>query len=215
VADQDRRHPDVIFVKPRASEGFGFTFLSRADFLRAAEALMKPAAKAQGVDIGNDAERQKLASDYLWRYFFKPEGKAFQRDNVRWIAAAAVIEKYGVKGPVPQIVKIERNADGGIVIAVADEFLKHPGFPLAVVVGKPSKGGGRAHFFATRAEYEDAGGRGLSDAMWLPQIVFRLYQTTPSVVMGLPKAGSEGAMSVECRALAFGRKAKLVERVHA
>ena len=175
---------------------------------------MKPAAKAQGIDLANAEERQKLAYDYLWRYFFRPDGKAFQRDNVRWIAAAATIEKYGVTGPMPQIVKVERKADGGISIGSGDEFLKHPGFPMAVIIGKPSKGGGRAHFFESRSDYEDAGARGLSDAMWLPQIVYRLYETTPSVVMGLPKAGGEGQMSVECRALAFGRKAKLVERKH-
>jgi hypothetical protein len=215
VADRDRRHPDVVFVKPRATEGYGFTFLSRSDFLRAAESLMKPAASAQGINLGNPDERQKLAYDYLWRYFFKPDGKVFQRDNVRWIAAAATIEKFGVQGPIPQIVKIERSADGGIVISAGNEFLKHPGFPMAVVVGKPSKGGGKAHFFETKREYEEAGARGLNDAMWLPQIVCRLYETTPSVVMGMPKAGSEGKVAVECRALAFGRKAKLVERKHA
>ncbi|MBM3513201.1 MAG: hypothetical protein FJX59_05735 [Alphaproteobacteria bacterium] len=215
MPERDRRHPDIIFLKLRAGDGFGFTFLSRADYLRAAEALMKPAAKAQGIDLTDPEARQKLAYDYLWRYFFKPEGKVFQRDNVRWIAAAAVIEKYGVNGPVPQIVKIERNADGGIVISSADEFLKHPGFPLAVVVGKPAKGGGKAHFFASKRDYEAAGSQGLTDAMWLPQIVFRLYETTPTVVMGMPKSGAEGKMAVECRALAFGRKAKLVERKHA
>jgi len=214
LAERERRHPDVIFVKPSVDVGFGFTFLSRAEYLRAAESLMKPAAKAQSVDLGNADERRKLAYDYLWRYFFKPEGKIFQRENVRWIAAAAVVEKFGVAGPVPQVVMIERNTDGGIVIADAPEFLKHPGYPMAVVIGKPSKGGGRAHFFANEKEYTAAGALGLTDAMWLPQIVYRLYETTPSVVMGLPAAGDKGNMSVECRALAFGRKAKLVERQH-
>ena len=33
--------------------------------------------------------------------------------------------------------------------------------------------------------------------------------------MGMPKEGKDGDMAVECRALAFGREAKLVERIGA
>ncbi|MCB2109248.1 MAG: hypothetical protein KDE14_16175 [Rhodobacteraceae bacterium] len=212
MSDQDRRHPDVIFVKTQTTSGYGFTYLSAGEFLRAAENFMKPAVKAMEIDPADPEQRKTVAYDYLFRYFVEPDSKTFQRDNVRWIAAAAVLEKFGMDHEVPQVVVIERRADGGIVIRAADEFLDHPGYPLAVVVGKPSKGGGVAHFFTTQEDYERAGAAGLTDDMWLPQIVYRLYAETPSVVMGLPASGGDGNMSVECRALAFGRKARLVER---
>ncbi|MDX2224774.1 MAG: hypothetical protein SFV21_18620 [Rhodospirillaceae bacterium] len=207
-----RTHPDVIFVKPDAASGYGFTYLSAGDFLRAAENFMRPAVKATGIDAADAEQRRSLAYDYLWRYFLEPDARSFQRDNVRWIVAAAVREKYGADGPVPQVISIERTAEGGVTIRDAQEYLDHPGFPLAVIVGKPAKGGGLAHFFASRAAYEAAGAAGLSDDMWLPQIVYRLYAETPSVVMGLPRSGGEGKMAVECMALGFGRKANLVER---
>jgi len=52
----------------------------------------------------------------------------------------------------------------------------------------------------------------MSEDVWLPQIVDRLYEVTRSVVMGMPKAGKDGKMQVQCRALSFGAKAELKER---
>ncbi|MEQ9447900.1 MAG: hypothetical protein RLN70_03225, partial [Rhodospirillaceae bacterium] len=130
--------------------------------------------------------------------------------------AAAVREKFreeADEGAMPRVVSIARSAsDGGIAIRSGSEYLDHPGFPMAVIVGKPSAGGGPAHFFADRSSYEKMGETEPTQECWLPQIVFRLYVQTPSVVMGMPKAGKDGDMAVECRALAFGRKAKLEER---
>ena len=136
------------------------------------------------------------------------------RDTVRWIAAAAAREKFADPNEsMPRVISIERKSDGGIVIRDAKEYLAHPGFPMAVIVGKPAKGGGAAHFFADQAAFEQAGKTALTEDIWMPQIVYRLYAETPSVVLGIPRNGSEGQMGVECRALAFGAPAKLVERV--
>lgn len=214
MSDEARRHPDVIFVKLKDTKGYGFTYLSEAEFNRAADKFLKPGVKAAGLDLDNIEQRRTFAYDYLWRVFFEPESQVFVRDTVRWIAAAAAREKFADPGnPMPRVIAIERKADGGIVIRDAKEFLSHPGFPLAVVVGKPAKGGGAAHFFAERAAFEEAGKMGLTDDMWLPQIVYRLYSETPSVVLGLPRTAASGQMGIECRALAFGAPAKLVERV--
>ena len=68
------------------------------------------------------------------------------------------------------------------------------------------------NFFSSRGHYEKVGQTAPNQETWLPQIVYRLYAETPSVVMGMPKQDKKGDMAVECRALAFGRKAKLVER---
>lgn len=175
-----------------------------------------PAVKYASLDPDDLDQRRTVAYDFLWRYFNKPQSKGYFRENVRWIAAAAVREKFredAEAGAMPQVVSIARNAgDGGIAIRSAVEYLEHPGYPLAVIVGKPSAGGGPAHFFPDRESYEKAGQSEPSQERWLPQIVFRLYEQTPSVVMGMPKQGKDGDMAVECRSLAFGREAKLLER---
>lgn len=209
--DSARHHPDVILVKLKDNSGYGFTYLNAADFNRAADRFLKPGVKTAGLDLANDEQRRTFAYDYLWRVFFEPDQQVFVRDTVRWIAAAAAREKFAA-GDMPRVISVERKADGGIVIRDAKEYLSHPGFPLAVIVGKPAKGGGVAHFFSDQDAFAAAGQQALSDDMWMPQIVYRLYSETPSVVLGMPRSGTTGQMGVECRALAFGAPAKLVER---
>ncbi|PHY00154.1 MAG: hypothetical protein CK529_06615 [Rhodospirillaceae bacterium] len=113
---------------------------------------------------------------------------------------------------MPRVISIERKTKGGIVICDAKKYLSHPGFPMAVILDKPTKGGGAAHFFADREAFVQLGITGLTDEMWLPQIVCKLYFETPSVVLGLSLTGSTGQMGGECRVLAFGEPAKLVGR---
>jgi hypothetical protein len=216
VAEGARRHPDVILVEVKPGEGFGFTYLSAADFDHAADHFLLPAVKFASLDPNDAEQRRNVAYDFLWRYFNKPNAKGYFRENVRWIAAAAVREKFAAEvdsRTMPRVIAIQRKpGDGGIAIRPGPEYLDHPGYPLAVIVGKPSAGGGQAHFFSRREEYERIGQSTPTQEVWLPQIVYRLYAETPSVVMGMPKQGKDGDMAVECRALAFGRKAKLVER---
>ena len=217
MAKRARRHPDLVLLQVVEGEGFGFTYLSPEDFEYAADHFMLPAVKYAEVDVSDPEQRRELAYDFLWRYFSKPQRKGYFRENVRWIAAAAVREKFAKEaaaGKMPRVVIITRKGGegGGIVIRDAHEYLEHPGYPLALIVGKPSAGGGAAHFFASRAAYEKVGSSPPSQEMWLPQIVYRLYAETPSVVMGIPRPGKKGDMGVECVALAFGERAKLVER---
>ena len=216
MAEGGRRHPDIVLVEVGGGEGFGFTYLSPEDFDYAADHFLLPAVKYASLDINDLDQRRTVACDFLARYFSKPDAKGFFRENVRWIAAAVVQEKFrkdAEAGAMPRVVRIARNpGDGGIAIRPGTEYLEHPGYPLAIIVGKPSAGGGPAHFFADRESYEKTGQSAPNQEKWLPQIVFRLYRQTPSVVMGMPKQGKDGDMAVECRALAFGRDAKLVER---
>lgn len=122
-------------------------------------------------------------------------------------------DKFGFEGPTPRVVVIENEDEGsGIVIREGEEFLDHPGWPMAVVIGHPAVGGGPASFFSSQTSFENTAKQPMSEDIWLPQIVDRLYEVTPSVVMGLPKAGKDGKMEVQCRALAFGAKAELRER---
>ncbi len=217
MAKRARRHPDLILLQVFEGDGFGFTYLSAEDFDYAADHFMLPAVKYAAADVSDPEQRRELAYDFLWRYFAKPQGKGYFRENVRWIAAAAVREKFAAEvadGKMPRIVVITRKGGegGGIVIRDGHEYLDHPGHPLAIIVGKPSAGGGSAHFFASREAYEQVGASAPNQEVWLPQIVFRLYAVTPSVVMGIPKPGKKGDMGVECMALSFGARAKLVDR---
>lgn len=211
-----RTHPDLILLEVKPGTGFGFTYLSPEDFVYAADHFLLPAVKFADLDVNNAEQRRTVAYDFVWRYFNKPDAKGYFRENVRWIAAAATREKFAdeaARGAMPRVVHIARKAeDGGIVIRDAQEYLDHPGYPLAVIVGKPQHGGGEAQFFENRAAFEKLGQTKPSQEVWLPQIVYRLYAETPSVVMGMPKQEKSGDMGVECRALAFGRSAKLVER---
>ncbi len=216
VTDPGRRHPDLILVQVFKAEGFGFTYLSPEDFDLAADHVMLPSLQYAKADANDPEARRELAYDFLWRYFNKPQGKSYFRDNVRWIVAAAAREKFldeAAAGKMPRVIEVSRKpSDGGIVIRDAREYLEHPGYPLALVVGKPQHGGGEAKFYESREAYEAAAQAKPSQESWLPQIVYRLYQATPSVVMGIPTPGEKGQMSVECRALSFGRPAKLVDR---
>ncbi len=212
-----RRHPDLILMEVHEGEGFGFTYLSSEDFEYAADHFMLPAVKYASADVSDPEQRRELAYDFLWRYFSKPDAKGYYRENVRWIAAAAVREKFAADaqaGHMPRVIVIERKSGeaGGIVIREAPEYLDHPGYPLALIVGKPQNGGGNAHFFANREAFEKAGSSKPSPEVWLPQIVYRLYSETTSVVMGIPRPGKKGEMGVECMALGFGERASLVER---
>jgi hypothetical protein len=211
-----RQHPDLILLEVKSGDGFGFTYLSPEDFSYAADHFLLPAVKYAEVDVNDPEQRRNISYDFLWRFFNKPDAKGYFRENVRWIAAAAAREKFAEEaeqGRMPRVILIARKPeDGGIVIRDAREYLDHPGYPMAVIVGKPQHGGGAAQFFSSRAAFVKAGEAKPNQTVWLPQIVHRLYAETPSVVMGLPKQEKNGDMGVECMALAFGRPAKLVER---
>ena len=216
MVERQRRHPDAILVRVRGTTGFGFTYLSEGDFHLAADHFLLPALQYSGTAGDDPDQRRTLAYDFLWRYFAKPQAREFFRENIRWIVAAAAREKFRDEaefGKVPRVLVIERrDNDDGIVIRAAPEYLEHPGFPLAVIVGMHNYGGGPAHFFDTEAAYAKVGQSAPSQETWLPQIILRLYEETPSVVMGMPKPGKGRDLGVECVALSFGSRARLRER---
>ncbi|NKB45486.1 MAG: hypothetical protein GKS03_14535 [Alphaproteobacteria bacterium] len=211
MGNSDRAHPDAIFVRFTGAKGFGFTYIDEEAFAASADHFLAIALAREEDDTPEI--RHQACHDQLWRVFADPMGEQYTWHNVRWIAAAAVRDKYGYTGPIPRVVVVENaEDDAGIVIRAGDEFLDHPGWPRALVVGHPAIGGGPATYFSSRESFEVTAKRPMSDDLWLPQIVDRLYEVTPSVVMGMPKSDKEGKMQVQCRALAFGTKASLKER---
>lgn len=211
MATSNRAHPDAIFVKFTGNQGFGFTYIDEETFAACADHFLAIALSREEEDTPEI--RKQACHDQLWRVFADPMGEQYSWHNVRWIAAAAVRDKFGFEGPTPRVVVIENAEEGsGIVIRSGEEFLEHPGWPMALVIGHPAVGGGPATFYSSRGSFEVQAKQTMSEDVWLPQIVDRLYEVTPSVVMGMPKAGKDGKMQVQCRALSFGAKAALKER---
>lgn len=208
------RFPEAVFLHRGDGTGFGFFFQNEADFQKAIDSFSKPILKSfDGPPIPNQPEPQ----DHLRTATATLIGQAFDRavpggagpEAVSWAVAACVRSTYAVI--VPTVVVIERN-DGKLAVRAGDEYLKHPGFPRAVVV-HAGPHGGTAHFYSDDNAYRTAAEREPDTRIWLPQIVYRLYERTPSVVAGKPiRDLPSGKTNVEFRAFAFGREAPLIER---
>ncbi|HEY1720001.1 MAG TPA: hypothetical protein VGG27_02060 [Magnetospirillaceae bacterium] len=210
------RFPEAVLLHRGDGTGFGFFFKSEADFQRAIDSFSKPILKSfQGPPIPNQPDPQ----DHLRTATATLIGQAFDRavpggagpEAVSWAVAACVRTTYAVI--VPTVVVIERR-DTKLAVRAGEEYLKHPGFPMAVVV-HAGPHGGTAHFYADGEAYRRAAERDPDTRIWLPQIVYRLYERTPSVVAGKPVRDlPSGKTNVEFSAFAFGREAPLIERAH-
>lgn len=208
------RFPEAVFLHRGDGTGYGFFFNSEADFTRAIDSFSKPILRSfQGEPIPNQPDPH----DHLRTAIATLIGEAFDRsvpgdagpEAVSRAVAACVRETY--RRAVPQVVVLERR-EGKLAVRAGDEYLNHPGYPLAVVV-HAGPHGGAAHFYQSRDAYQSAAERQPDTRTWLPQIVFRLYARTPSVVAGKPiRDLNSGSTSVEFRALSFGQDAPLVER---
>jgi hypothetical protein len=209
--------PEAVLLERGDGTGYGFFFKSEADFARAIDSFSKPILRSfQGQAIPNQPDPH----DHLRTAIATLIGQAFDRtvprgagpEAVSWAAAACVRETFG--GQVPVAVVIERR-DGKVTIRRGDEYLRHPGYPMAVVV-HVGPHGGDAQFFATDADYRRAAERDPDTRSWLPQIVYRLYARTPSIMAGRPlRNQGSGGTSVEFRAIMLGSRAPLVERTPA
>ena len=208
------RYPEAVFLHRGDGTGFGFFFKNEADFARAIDSFTKPILRSfKGPPIPNQPDPQ----DHLKTAIATLIGQAFDRaipgeagpEAVSRAVAACVRNTYSAG--VPQVVVIERR-NGGLSVRPGTEYLSHPGHPLAVVV-HAGPHGGVAHFYADDDAYRRAAERQPDTRTWLPQIVYRLYERTPSVVAGRPiRDQASGSTSVEFRAISFGAEAPLIER---
>ncbi len=208
------RYPEAVFLHRGDGTGFGFFFKNEADFTRAIDSFAKPILRSfKGPPIPNQPDPQ----DHLRTAIATLIGQAFDHaipggagpEAVSRAVAAHVRNVY--TGGVPKVVVIERK-DGQLTVRPGGEYLNHPGHPLAVVVHMGPHGGA-AHFYGDDTAYRRAAERRPDTRTWLPQIVFRLYERTPSVVAGKPiRDQASGSTGVEFRAISFGSDAPLVER---
>ena len=206
--------PEVVFLRRHDGTGYGFFYHGESDFLHAAESFSQPVLRSFA---GEPVPGQPDPYDHLKTAIATFIGQAFDKavpnevgaEGVSRAAAAAVRQVF--KGPVPRVVIIERK-DNRLAVRPGIEFMRHPGHPLAIVVDADAHGG-EARFFKSADDYRAVGESPADARCWLPQIVYRLYSQTSSVVAGKPVVDrTSGKTSVEFRAISFGMKAPLTER---
>ncbi|MDR3441235.1 hypothetical protein [Telmatospirillum sp.] len=206
--------PEAVFLRRSDDTGYGFFFYGEEDFLHAADSFARPILKSFS---GEPVPGQPDPIDHLKVAIATFIGQAFDRavpaevgaEGVSRAIAACVRTTF--HGAVPRVIVVERR-DGHLAVRPGIEFLRHPGHPLAVVVDADAHGG-EARFFTSVEKYGEIGESEPTARCWLPQIVYRLYAKTPSVIAGRPAVDrATGKHNVTCRGLTFGIKAPLEER---
>jgi len=211
------KFPEVVFLRRPDDSGYGFFFHGEQDFIHAAESFATPVLRSfKGEPVPGQPEPEdhlKTAiATFIGQAFDKAVPSEVGAEGVSRAVAACV--RITFNSAIPRVVVIERR-EGKTMVRPGIEYMRHPGHPLAVVVDADAHGGA-AHFFHSMDQFETAGTKHPDSHCWLPQIVFRLYARTPSVMAGKPLVDkTTGKHSVEFRALSFGLKAPLEERTEA
>jgi len=208
------RFPEAVFLRRPDNSGFGFFFQNEADFNSAIDSFTAPILRSFA---GEPVPGQPEPADHLKNAIATLLGQAFDHsyspdlgaEGISRAAAAFVRQIFARE--VPRVVVVERR-ENRLSARPAIEFMKHPGHPLVTVIDG-AQHGGEAHFFTSAEHYAKVAQSAPSQSCWLPQIVYRLYLQTPSVMLGHPMRGTSPADNkVAFRGLSFGLPAPLVER---
>jgi len=216
----DLDHPDVVFVKRLDGSGYGFFYSTPAQFDNAANGFIAPIKERIAAESGEKGDIALNEKDLCLKASIASIGQVFKPnwedeagiDASRCVAASCVSElDWGDE--TPQCVVIEQVGDD-ISIREGFEFMDHPGYPLAIVIGSKQDGGGVATFFDSIDEFKLLGAKPPSQDVWLPQLIYRLYSRTPSIITGIPTPPTEEGkgVGVECHAYNLNRKGQLIER---
>jgi hypothetical protein len=206
--------PEAVFLRRNDNTGYGFFFLGDDDFRHASDSFTKPVLHSF---VGEPVPGQPDPQDHLKVAIATFLGQAFDKavpdeagaEGISRAVAAYVRATF--PAVVPRVVVVEKK-NGRLGLRPGIEFMRHPGHPLAVVVDADAHGG-EARFFSTPEEYRKIGESSPNPRCWLPQIVYRLYSRTPSVIAGRPSVDRQtGKHNVECRGMSFGIKTPLEER---
>jgi hypothetical protein len=208
------RFPEAVFLRRDDKSGYGFFFQDEDDFRQAIDSFTAPILRSFA---GDPVPGQPEPSEHIKTAIGALVGQAFDRSFPADLGAegisravAALVRQF-FTGPVPRVLLLERK-ENRFALRPGIEFMRHPGHPLAIVVDG-ARHGGEAHFFDSALEYQRIGESQPDQHCWLPQIIFRLYAQTPSVMLGQPLRGAaQGANGVACKGLNFGLPAPLVER---
>jgi hypothetical protein len=217
MAGTHAKFPEVVFLRRSDGTGYGFFYYSEVDFIHAADSFSTPILRSfVGEPVPGQPEPQAHLKTAIATFIGQAFDKAIPREvgaeGVSRAVAASVRATFGAK--VPRVVVLEHK-DGRLNIRPGIEFMRHPGHPLAVIVDADAHGGD-ARFFASAEDFAKIGQTPANARCWLPQIVYRLYARTPSVVAGKPVVDqASGKTSVAFRGVSFGIKAPLQERASA
>jgi hypothetical protein len=206
--------PEAVFLRRPDDTGYGFFFHGEEDFRYAAESFARPVLQSfAGEPVPGQPdphEHLKVAiSTFIGQAFDKAVPDEVGAEGISRAIAAWVRQAFS--GPIPRVVVIEHK-NGRLNLRPGIEFMRHPGHPLAVVVDADAHGG-EARFFTSAEQFRKTGESEPNARCWLPQIVYRLYGRTPSVIAGRPGVDHQtGKHNVECRGISFGLRAPLEER---
>ncbi|SCA54793.1 hypothetical protein MTBPR1_10040 [Candidatus Terasakiella magnetica] len=215
----DLDHPEVIFIKRLDGTGYGFFYSTPAQFDNAAYGFIGPIKERIKKESEEKNELPVNAEELCLKASITSMEKVFEPnwedndgiDGARCVAASCVAESKW-EGEMPQCIVIEQTGDD-ITLREGFEFLEHPGYPLCVVIGSKGDGGGLCTFFDTEDEFRLVATKVPSEHTWLPQLIYRLYAKTPSIMTGFPTPSPEGkGISVECHAYTLNRQGHLIER---
>lgn len=206
--------PEAVFLRRPDDTGYGFFFHGEEDFRFAAESFAKPVLQSfAGEPVPGQPdpkEHLKVAiATFIGQAFDKAVPDEVGAEGVSRAIAAWVRSTFSTA--IPRVVVVEHK-NGRLTLRPGIEFMRHPGHPLAVVVDADAHGG-EARFFTSAEQFRKVGESEPNPRCWLPQIVYRLYGRTPSVIAGRPTVDRQtGKHNVECRGMSFGLKAPLEER---
>jgi|GEM_PF-980467 len=215
----DLDHPEAIFVKRLDGTGYGFFYSTPAQFDNAANGFIGPikariqqeAAEKNEIPVNADELCLKASIKAMERVYAPDWDDQAGIDGTRCVAASCVAETKW-EDTIPQCVVIEQAGDE-ISIREGFEFLEHPGYPLGIVIGSKGDGGGLCRFYDSEDEFRLVATKPPSPLIWLPQLIYRLYVRTPSIMTGIPTPDEGGkGIGVECHAYNLNRQGQLIER---
>jgi len=220
VTGVDLEHPEVIFIKRLDGTGYGFFYSTPAQFDNAANGFIYPIKERIKKESEEKNETPTNAQELCFKASVATIAKVFDPnwddepgiDAARCVAASCAAEATWPE-TIPQCIVIEQVGDE-VILREGFEFLEHPGYPLCVVLGSKADGGGMCSFFDTEDEFRLFATKPPSKGVWLPQLIYRLYKRTPSIMTGLPTPPAEEGqgVGVECHAFTLNRKGQLIER---
>ena len=216
----DLDHPEVIFVKRLDGTGYCFFYSTLAQFENAAYGFMgvlrakiEDESKLKQEPPKNVDELCFKAALSAIELVFHPTWQDQEGYDGTRCVAASCIKEMKWEDTIPQVCIIEQIGDE-IQIREGFEFLEHPGYPLALVIGSKPHGGGLCRFYDSFEEFKQEATKPPSQDKWLAQLIYRLYRKTPSIMTGLPTPPSQDGegVGVECHAYTINRKGQLIER---
>lgn len=215
----DLDHPEAIFVKRLDGTGYGFFYSTPAQFENAANGFIGPIKDRIKKESDEKNELPVNAEELCLKASLAAMEKVFTPgwddqdgiDGTRCVAASCAAQAKW-DDVIPQCIVIEQAGDE-ITIREGFEFMEHPGYPLGIVIGSKGDGGGLCSFFDSEDEFRLVATKPPSAHTWLPQLIYRLYQRTPSIMTGIPTPSEEGkGVGVECHAYNLNRQGQLIER---